>query len=489
MNQKFRSWAALVLIAVVMSFSTALAQRQGSDGVTEIPVIVTQPQSVTLAGEETYTLFVEATVSDGNTLVYQWFASTSEDKTDILPLSSSSSLSENFYTVSGSDVAMYYFVTVTNITKLGGKAWVESNAARVIGTKRANAVAPFTYLESQIETTIVGKYFGRPLKVHALAIDGGTLSYQWFGSTDRKDTAGWTPIEGATTESYALDASKAGTFYYRVVVTNTNTRVDGEKTASRTSYVVEVRVEEAGVNYAKFPSVSEPKAVKVEKEGDTAAATLLSVEAESPDGGTLSYQWYRTPYDSDVGGEPIEGATGATFDLNGLAYSPPEAYYYVEVTNTKADGDDKLTAVITSNPATVLTGVAGEWLAVQTHDRVIPQTNAGTETAAIAPVSRLTTELTAGPNPAGRSSGAVNFFRTGSRIASASLSVYDASGNAVKKITVRDAAPTQSKRRVGSWDLADRKGRPVSDGTYLLKGIIKTADGKSEKVSAAVGVR
>jgi hypothetical protein len=29
----------------------------------------------------------------------------------------------------------------------------------------------------------------------------------------------------------------------------------------------------------------------------------------------------------------------------------------------------------------------------------------------------------------------------------------------------------------------------VSEGTYLVKGVVKTSDGKSEKVSVIVGVR
>jgi len=42
---------------------------------------------------------------------------------------------------------------------------------------------------------------------------------------------------------------------------------------------------------------------------------------------------------------------------------------------------------------------------------------------------------------------------------------------------------------VGRWDLTDRKGRPVSEGTYLVKGTLKTLDGKTEKVSVVLGVR
>jgi len=129
-------------------------------------------------------------------------------------------------------------------------------------------------------------------------------------------------------------------------------------------------------------------------------------------------------------------------------------------------------------------------VSVSSRDRVIPSAvTAGV--SAVAPVSRLSAEFSVGPNPAGKSSGAVNFFHSGAAIKSAALYVYDVSGNIVKRISVSDKASVgvQSKRHVGSWDLKDKKGRTVSAGTYLVKGAVKTRDGKSEKVSAVVGVR
>jgi hypothetical protein len=60
----------------------------------------------------------------------------------------------------------------------------------------------------------------------------------------------------------------------------------------------------------------------------------------------------------------------------------------------------------------------------------------------------------------------------------------------VGKVKIRDnAIGNQARCRVGEWDLADKNGRQVSKGTYLVKGVLKTSDGKSEKVSVIVGVR
>jgi len=132
-------------------------------------------------------------------------------------------------------------------------------------------------------------------------------------------------------------------------------------------------------------------------------------------------------------------------------------------------------------------------VALASPDRAIPPVNPPKEAAVATPAAALTAEFAAGPNPAGKSSGsgAVNFFRGGARIISASLSVYDAFGKSVSKVRINDDAPgAQSTRRVvGSWNLTDAKGRQVPEGTYLIKGVIKTPNGKREKVSMLLGIR
>jgi len=129
-------------------------------------------------------------------------------------------------------------------------------------------------------------------------------------------------------------------------------------------------------------------------------------------------------------------------------------------------------------------------ISVASNDRVIPPAP-NAETAVVAPVSVLTGEFAAGPNPAGKSSGVIAFYWQGKRIKSGSLVIYDAAGNIVRTLAVKDDAVVgcQAKRAVGSWDLRDGKGRLVSEGTYLVKGKISAADGKRERVSVVVGVR
>jgi hypothetical protein len=112
--------------------------------------------------------------------------------------------------------------------------------------------------------------------------------------------------------------------------------------------------------------------------------------------------------------------------------------------------------------------------------------------AAAAPVNSLTGEFTAGPNPAVRMSGGIVFFWHGEVLSAGSLAVYDAAGNVVGMVGIKDNAVVGNtgKRAVGSWDLRDKKGRLVSGGTYLVKGKVATSpDGKIERVWLVVGVR
>jgi hypothetical protein len=203
----------------------------------------------------------------------------------------------------------------------------------------------------------------------------------------------------------------------------------------------------------------------------------LSVAA-TVSGGVISYQWFGNTESLNSDGVKIEGATEA-------AYVPPTdremlRYYYVVVTNTaNITVADSLAGMNVASLASdaVKIRVGNYPDAVSSPDRVIPDLSSGNESASVSPPPALTTELTAGPNPVDKSSGTVSFFRKGKQLESANLLIYDAFGNVVNRV------------KEGSWNLTDEKGRPVSKGTYLVRGVVAGKDGKREKVSAVVGVK
>jgi hypothetical protein len=153
------------------------------------------------------------------------------------------------------------------------------------------------------------------------------------------------------------------------------------------------------------------------------------------------------------------------------------------------EGTLRLDGLLT-NPSGLGASIAvrvGGTTAAAAPDRVVPGNSV--ESAVIAPASVLAGEFTAGPNPVARASGRVDIFRLGGRVDDAVLTVFDASGNAVDRVYISDnAAATQSRRVVGTWDLTDARGRPVPAGTYLVRGAV-TVNGKRERVSMVVGVR
>ena len=95
----------------------------------------------------------------------------------------------------------------------------------------------------------------------------------------------------------------------------------------------------------------------------------LEIEAETDDGGILSYQWYKNLYSNTYGGSLIEGATGT-------AYSPPAVqtgtvYYYCIVTNTNDNAVDKKSAERTSSIAGVTVGKGTPHISLNTEGNAV----------------------------------------------------------------------------------------------------------------------
>jgi len=189
------------------------------------------------------------------------------------------------------------------------------------------------------------------LSVTASVTDRGTLSYQWFSNTTDRNTGG-TLIRGATSRTFAPPTNTPGTMYYYVVITNTNNYVNGNRTASVTSTTA--RVAANALVHAQTPEITtQPDGDSVLRNG----RITLSVAAQVRDNGTLSFQWFRNTTNSNTGGTPVNGATGAVFapetDTLGVHY------YYVVITNTNnnANINGTRTATVSSRavPVTVIT--------------------------------------------------------------------------------------------------------------------------------------
>jgi hypothetical protein len=189
---------------------------------------------------------------------------------------------------------------------------------------------------------------------------------------------------------------------------------------------------------------------------------------------------------------PVQTATGNGGYLATVNIKPKDAlaaatYRDTLILNSVKQGNTFSFRV----PLSFTVSAEAEQVSVLSYDRTIPQGAKPNENAAaITPPSLSSAHLTAGPNPANRNGGIVNFFWNGKQLKDGTLTIFDVSGNAVNRISINDPSTinNRSRRSVGSWNLTDRRGRPVSGGAYLVRGSVTTSDGKRERVSAMVMV-
>ncbi|MDG0811293.1 WD40/YVTN/BNR-like repeat-containing protein [Cohnella rhizosphaerae] len=313
----------------------------------EAPSIGTQPADETLSvGDTSPTLSVAATVGDGGTLSYQWYSNATNSNSGGTVIVGATSAT--YAAPTASEGTTYYYAVVTNSNSgVNGTqtATATSAAAKVTVNALVNAEAPSIGTQPADETVSVGDT-SPTLSVAATVGDGGTLSYQWYSNATNSNSGG-TVIVGATSATYAAPTASEGTTYYYVVVTNTNSGVNGTQTATATSAAAKVTVN-ALVN-AEAPSIGTQPADETVSVGDT--SPTLSVAATVGDGGTLSYQWYNSATNSNSGGTVIVGATSATYAAP--TASEGTTYYYVVVTNTNSGVNGTQTATATSAAAKV----------------------------------------------------------------------------------------------------------------------------------------
>ena len=222
-------------------------------------------------------------------------------------------------------------LSLSNISSstAGTYSCVVSNDAGSVTSNTAlvNVLTPTT-LTITSDPASVTVYVTQTATFAVSATGTGTLSYQWYKSTDSGTT--FSAISGATSSTYttaALTAANSGT-QYRVTVN------DGDCTNTKlTSNAATLTV--SGSDTAVPPTiVTQPLGVTA-SEGGTATFTVVASGA-----GTLKYQWYRVTYTSSSlatkAGTLISGATSAS-------YTVPSTYtnssddgdeYYVVVTNT-----------------------------------------------------------------------------------------------------------------------------------------------------------
>ena len=122
-------------------------------------------------------------------------------------------------------------------------------------------------------------------------------------------------------------------------------------TVDAESKTVVVQVQRMIINAAAPTITTQPESQNNRSEAGSDApwTVTLRVEATSPDGGNLSYQWYENTANSNSGGKLISGATKENYQVT---LNPGETkYFYCKVTNINDGVNGTKDATITSEVA------------------------------------------------------------------------------------------------------------------------------------------
>jgi hypothetical protein len=163
------------------------------------------------------------------------------------------------------------------------------------------------------------------LTVAAEVTDGGTLSYEWYVN-GIKDTA-------QTSNTFTATSDTPEEFNVHCDITNT---LNGKKTTIRSKTCI------VTVNQIIEPS-SEPM-INMDLPASKGAlmdeTIQLSIGAESPDSGTLTYHWYVS---EDADGKGVKQIAGTTDLIEFPSDTPGTFYVYCVITNQAPDCSPTLT--------------------------------------------------------------------------------------------------------------------------------------------------
>jgi len=215
------------------------------------PIITAQP-AVGLAlevGATTGSLTVTANLQDDGALSYQWLTYTdlADYEADTgTPAAGTGATTATFYPPTDVDGVFYYYVRVTNtLAGATGRQTASTKSDRSIVTINDPNAAEYPAI-----TALSGDgYYLAPaasitLEVTA-AITSGSLSYKWYSAEGPAITGG-DELPGETGAALTKTSVAAGTYYYYVEVTNTDTSKSGRQESTVVSpFVVNVVVANA----------------------------------------------------------------------------------------------------------------------------------------------------------------------------------------------------------------------------------------------------
>lgn len=192
---------------------------------------------------------------EGETITYQWYlADDFESSGEIIV-----GAVENIYRPDTSEKTnKYCYCIVTNTNDENGKTTEVKSAVvqlYIDETLVINAEKPRITAQPENQTIALNEEKEISLKVSAISMDKGTLSYQWYEVTfnGEKDEKKLIDGEDSAVYTFTPNSNTVGEKRYCCVIKNRNGKADGDKEAEITSAIALVTIQEAyQVNFDKI---------------------------------------------------------------------------------------------------------------------------------------------------------------------------------------------------------------------------------------------
>lgn len=232
----------------IITKKTEVITAENPDYTLAEPLILAQPKALRIklnAPEEAIMTVKTTPVPEGEKLSYQWYTNTIQSNEGGTPISDA--VSASYQPNKGQETNCYVYCAVTNTNTKNNKfETVNSSAVKLLitnGPLIVDAALPKITKQPEGKTILINASGAVTLTVEAGSLDNGTLSYQWY----KKNEAGDSELPDAKEKSYSVNidtfVEKEESYY--CIVTNTNEKVDGNKTASIATVPAKIVVEES----------------------------------------------------------------------------------------------------------------------------------------------------------------------------------------------------------------------------------------------------
>jgi len=234
----------------------------GETGAPALPVITRQPNNAQARfGRSLNPLSIRAEAPSTGVLTYLWHRVILDDNGSFTAGANGYPVSEPIIAASEEEIVYetgieyqpnpgemrlgknYFYVEITNTS--GGQTAKELSVPVTINILPGlRAETPTIRIQPKAAVYFTGETIV-PLTVEGQSPDFGELTYQWYMNLTANSNKNGTPINGETGASYTPNLTANPNAFYYALVTNTNNRVEGEKTAAAASRAVNVRLTSA----------------------------------------------------------------------------------------------------------------------------------------------------------------------------------------------------------------------------------------------------